>query len=37
MENLAYEVAVHDMTEFAHLTSIVRQLYVKFGTAAAAP
>ena len=36
MENLAYEMAVHDMTEFAHLTSIVPQLYERFGTATAA-
>jgi 2,4-diacetylphloroglucinol hydrolase len=36
MENLAYEMAVHDMTEFAHLPSIVLQLYERFGTANAA-
>ena len=36
MENLAYEMAVHDMTEFAHLPSIVLRLYERFGTANAA-
>lgn len=35
MEKLAYEMAVHDMTEFAHLASIVPQLYERFGTATA--
>ena len=31
IENMAYEVAVHDMTEFTHLASILPQLYARFG------
>ena len=35
MANTAYEMAVHDMTEFWHLSSVLPQLYERFGTATA--
>ncbi len=31
MERLAYEIAVHDMTEFAHLGRILPDMFAAFG------
>ena len=31
VERLAYEMAVHDMTEFAHLGHILPDLFLSFG------
>lgn len=33
IENIAYEMAVHDMTEFSHLASVLPRIYGQFGPA----